>query len=34
MAEKHFLLTDKLCSYQDRKSLDCLLEYFRDEMTN
>lgn len=33
-AEKHFALTDKLCSFQDRKSLDCLLEYFRDDMTN
>ena len=32
-AGKDFLQTDRLCSLISRKSIDCLKEHFRDELT-
>jgi len=34
MFGRHFQLTDNLTSIMTRKSIDCLKEYYRDEMTD
>ena len=33
MFGRHFDESNQICSWMTRKSIDCLKEYFRDEMT-